>query len=366
MIVTILIAFFSIIALLVIHEFGHFIVAKKFGIKVEEFGVGLPPRLFGKKIGETIYSLNLLPFGAFVKIPSVEGDGGSDQEDCRKLENVPVWQRAVILLAGVVSFWIIGIILLTIVFSLGASQAISDEETGPFSVPPQVQIAAVSPGSPAEIAGIKPGDVIRELRTGDFQLLISTVKGVQEFTDAHQGEEIVLLVDRGKDSLQTLLVPRTDPPEGEGSMGVILIRTTEKSYPFFQAFIKGVVTAANLTLAIIVGLAEVVASLVRGQGLPQGVQFMGPIGMGALVAQAVQVGLSYYLQFIAIISIYLAIFNILPIPALDGGRLLFLVIEKIKGCPVNQKVEQSITAGFFILFIVLMILVTVKDVIRLF
>jgi len=367
MITTILIAFFSIIALLVIHEFGHFIAAKRFGVEVEEFGVGLPPRLFGKKIGETVYSLNLLPFGAFVKIPSVEGgDNQAGKENYRKLENVPAWQRAVILLAGVVSFWVVGIILLTIVFSLGASQAISDEEEGPFVTPPEVQIAAVSPGSPAEIAGIKPGDVIKRLQTGDSWLSVNKVKETQEFTDEHRGEEIILTIERGKEDVEVLLIPRVAPPEGEGSMGVILVRTTERSYHFFQAFVKGIETTVNLTAAIIVGLAEVIASLIRGQGLPQGVQFMGPIGMGALVAQAIQVGLSYYLQFIAIISIYLAIFNLLPIPALDGGRLLFLVIEKIKGRPVNQKIEQNITAGFFIFFIVLMILVTIKDVASLF
>ena len=149
-------------------------------------------------------------------------------------------------------------------------------------------------------------------------------------------------------------------------MGVALVRTAEKSYPIFQAFIKGAETTINLTQAIVVGLVEVLVSLIKGQGLPPGVQFMGPIGIGVLVAQAVQVGLSYFLQFIAIIAIYLAIFNLLPIPALDGGRLLFLGIEKIKGSPVNQKIEQNITTGFFILFIALMILVTIKDVARLF
>ncbi len=128
---------------------------------------------------------------------------------------------------------------------------------------------------------------------------------------------------------------------------------------------KGVETTVNLTAAIVAGLAELLIGLIRGQGLPQGVQFMGPIGLGAMVAQAVQVGLSYYLQFIAIISIYLAIFNLLPIPALDGGRLLFLGIEKIKGCPVNPKIEQNITAIFFVLLIALMLWVTIGDIARL-
>jgi len=367
MIVTILIAFLSIIALLVIHEFGHFITAKRFGIKVEEFGVGLPPRLFGKKIGETLYSLNLLPFGAFVKIPSIEREGGqTDKEDYRRLESIPLLRRVLIILAGVVSFWIMGIILLTVVFNIGASQAISDEEQGPFLNPPEVQIVAVASGSPAEITGIKPGDVIKELQIGDYKLPISKVKEVQEFAEKNKGEEIILTVERGKEIFEASLIPRIAPPPGEGVMGVALVRIAEKSYPFFQAFIKGITAAVNLTGTIIAGLAEVLTNLIKGQGLPPGVQFIGPIGLGALVAQAVQVGLSYYLQFIAIISIYLAIFNLLPIPALDGGKLLFLGIEKIKGRPVDAKIEQNITTGFFILFLALMVFVTIKDIARLF
>jgi regulator of sigma E protease len=342
-------------------------MAKRFGIEVKEFGLGFPPRLFGKKIGGTIYSLNLLPFGAFVKIPSIEGgDEKNNKENYQKLENIPVWQRALIILAGVVSFWILGIILLSIVFSIGTFQSISDEETGPFVNPPKVQIVAVSPGSPAEEVGIKIGDTIRELRIADYGLEIDKMKGVQEFTEKYKGEEIVLTIERGKDVFEVLLIPRILPPEGEGAMGVALVRITEKSYPFFQALIKGVETTINLTQVIVVGLVEVLLSLIQGKGLPPGVQFMGPIGIGSLVAQAVQIGVSYFLNFIAIISIYLAVFNLLPIPASDGGRLLFLGIEKIKGSPVNQKIEENITVGFSVLLITLMIWVTIKDIVRLF
>ena len=367
MFLTILIAFFSIIALFIIHEFGHFIVAKRFGIEVEEFGVGLPPRLFGKKIGGTLYSLNLLPFGAFVKIPSVEGGEGDLLRESSEFKNIPIWQKALIILAGVVSFWLVGVILLSVVFSLGTFQVISDEEPGPL-VDPKVQIVAVAPGSPAETADIKVGDTIAllELKMKNEKLKITKVKEVQDFTEINKGEEVVLTIERGKEIFEVSLVPRISPPESEGAMGVALVRTAEKSYPIFQAFIKGVETTINLTQAIVVGLADVLVSLIKGKGLPPGVQFMGPIGIGSLVAQAVKVGLSYFLQFIAIISIYLAIFNLLPIPALDGGRLLFLGIEKIKGSPVNQKIEQNITAGFFIFFIALMIWVTIKDISRLF
>ena len=366
MVLTIIIAFFSIIALLIIHEFGHFIMAKRFGIEVKEFGVGLPPRLFGKKIGGTVYSLNLLPFGAFVKIPSIEGgDEKNNKENYQKLENIPVWQRALIILAGVVSFWIVGIILLSIVFSIGTFQAISDEEPDPL-INPRVQIVAVAPGSPAEEVGINIGDTIKELRIADYGLEVNKVKEVQGFAEKYKGEKIVLVIERSKEIFEISLTPRVFPPEGEGAMGVSLVRTAEKSYPIFQAVILGVETTINLTQVIVVGLAEVLLSLIQGKGLPPGVQFMGPIGIGSLVAQAVRVGASYFLNFIAIIAIYFAVFNLLPIPALDGGRLLFLGIEKIKGSPINQKIEGNITAGFFVLLIALMVLVTIKDIARLF
>jgi len=352
---TILLVLFSIIGLLVLHEFGHFIIAKRFGVKVEEFGIGYPPRLFGKKVGETLYSLNLIPFGAFVKILGEDGKD-SNIEDSRSFQQKPIWQRSLIILGGVVSFWIIAAILLGVVFSMGTPQAISDDEPGPL-VNPKVQILAVSSDSPAAQAGIK---------TGDAFLDFNTVKEVQDFTDQHAGEEITLTIGRGKESFEVSLTPRASPPSGEGAMGVALIRTAEKSYPLWQSFFKGIEATWYLTQAVVLGWWQLLLSLVQGDGLPKGMQLVGPIGIGSLVYQAAQVGINYFLQFIAMIAVYLAIFNILPIPALDGGKLMFLAIEKIKGSPVNQKIEQGLTTAFFALLILIMVWVTIQDVNRLF
>jgi regulator of sigma E protease len=364
MIGIILIALFSIIGLLVLHELGHFLVAKRFGVRVEEFGVGYPPRLFGKKVGDTVYSLNLLPFGAFVKIPG-EGGEKSSLEDYRRFAGKPAWQRALILFGGVASFWIVAAILLSIVFVMGTPQAISDEEVGPL-VNPKVQILAVAPDSPAELAGVKTGDAILELKADNEQMEVDKVAEVQDFTERHKGEEVILTVIRSKETFEMSLVPRVLPPEGEGAIGVALVRTADKSYPWYQAPLKGIEATFNLTVAVISGWAKVLGSLIQGEGMPAGVQMVGPVGIGSLLTKAAQVGLSYFLQFIAIISIYLAVFNILPIPALDGGKLVFLGIEKLRGRPVNQNIEQKITATFFFLLLSLIIWVTIKDIINLF
>jgi len=355
----ILIVFVSLIGLIVLHEFGHFAIAKKFGVRVEEFGIGYPPRIFGKKIGETLYSLNLLPFGAFVKIYGEEGG----IESAHSFTGKPIWQRALIILGGVVSFWIISAILLSIVFGMGVPQAISDQAE---AVNPKVQIVAVASGSPAEEAGIKVGDTIKEFSIFNSQFSINKVKEIQELTEKYKGEAITLTIERGKEVFDATLIPRVSPPEGEGAMGVGLVRTALTSYPWYLAPIKGVGACFNLTGSIVAGLSQVFGNLIQGKGLPPGAQLMGPIGIGSLMTQAAHLGLAYYLQFIALISIYLAIFNILPIPALDGGKLLFLGIEKVRRKPVSQKIEQGITSIFFALLIALMIWVTIKDIIRIF
>ena len=356
---TAFIAFISLISLMILHEFGHFILAKKFGVKVEEFGIGYPPRLIGKKIGETIYSLNLLPFGAFIRMPGeIE-----TVKDNRSFSQQPVGKRALIAFGGVLSFWIMAVILFSVVFSLGAPIAIGDEVDSNL-VEPKVQITGISADSPAQIAGLKPGDTIKKLTIDNQQLAITKVKEVQEWVEKYKGKEIVLTIERGKNFSDVSLIPRVLPPEGEGPIGVTLVRTTIESYPWWISPWKGITATINLTGTIIEGYTQAITRTVKG--LPSGVELMGPVGILHLFTQASGLGISYFLQFIGMIAIYIALFNVLPIPAVDGGKLLFLGIEAIRKKPVSQKVEQNITATCFAFLIALMIWVTIKDIARLF
>ncbi len=378
MLLTIIIAFISLIGLIILHELGHFLLAKKFGVKVEEFGLGYPPRLFGKKFGETIYSLNLLPLGAFVKLYGHE----ERIDDPRSFTTKPFWQKALIILGGVISFWVVAAILLTIVMYLGIPTQIGDDENHNL-VEPKVQIMAVAPASPAEKAGIKVGDAIIKIKNEQVPRKreqegavdssttakiknISKIKEVQELTEKYKGQEIALTIQRGKEIFDVSLIPRETPPKDEGAMGVALIRTALKSYSWYQAPVQGILATGNLTRMVIEGWGMTISSLFQGKGIPAGVELRGPVGIFELFAQVGSLGLTYFLHFIALISICLALINVLPIPSLDGGWLFFLVIEKIKGKPVSQKIEQKITVVFFCLLITLMIYVTIKDIARIF
>ncbi len=350
MILTILIAFVSLTGLIIIHEFGHFILAKKFGAKVEEFGIGYPPRLFGKKIGETVYSLNLLPFGAFVGIKGEQGG----IEDYRSFVGKPMWQRYLIVLGGVVSFWIVSAILLSIVAGVwGLPTEVSDEENRNL-VNPTVQIVRVLPDSPAKAAGLKTGDILLDFsKIGDFQ----------EFIQSHRGQEITLKFKRGQDTWEKNIMIE------EGILGVELVRIALKPYPWYRAPVAGAVATGQLTSNIVKGWLLGLKDVFGIAKLPEGLEmeFMGPLGILDLLREYFARGINYFLFLISLIAVALALANILPIPALDGGKIVFLTIEAIRGKPINHKLEQRITSAFFILLIIMMIFITIKfDIPRVF
>lgn len=363
MIISILITFFSLIFLVSLHEFGHFIFAKKFGVKVEEFGIGIPPRIFGKKIGETIYSLNFLPLGAFVKLYGEE----KEIKEPRSFTGKPIWQRVLIVLGGVISFWIIAAVLLSVIAGVWGLPTAVEDKANHTLINPKVQIIAVVTDSPAQIAGLKTGDTIKELTINNQQLTITKVKEVQGFVDLYKGQKITLTIERGKEIFDVKLIPRVSPPSEEGAMGVGLARVALKLYPWYQAPIQGVLATKRITFSIIFTLGEIISKVIRGIPLPSElVELRGPVGIGEIAVQALERGINDYLWLIAMISIFLALFNILPIPALDGGKLLFLGIEVIRKKPIPQKIEQNINTFFFALLFSLMIFVTIKDITRLF
>ncbi|MFH1967826.1 MAG: M50 family metallopeptidase [bacterium] len=356
-ILVLIIALLSLVALMIVHEFGHFIIAKKFGVRVDEFGIGYPPRIFGKKIGETIYSVNLLPLGAFVRIYGEEG--GID--DYRSFANLKIWKRVLIVIGGVAAFWIASLIIFSVVFAMGADIPIGDQDV-PGLTNPQVKIIMVSANSPAAEAGLKPTDTIKEVKTGESIIQINKISDFQKITEENKGNEISVVVEREGKDISFNLVPRISPPAGEGSVGIGLDRmaTLIKKHPWYLAPVQGAIYTWQTTANALAGLYQVLLNLVSGKGAPEGASFAGPLGITVFLANAASYGPGFFLYFIGLISVFVAIFNLFPIPALDGGKLVFLLIEKLKGRPVSAKIEQNITVVFFLILIALSIFVTIK------
>ena len=361
-ILILIVALLSLIALMVIHEFGHFIIAKKFGIRVDEFGIGYPPRLFGKKIGDTIYSVNLIPLGAFVRIYGEEGG----VEDVKSFTNLKIWKRVLIIIGGVAAFWLAAIIIFSIVFATGADLPIGDQDVSGMTNA-RVMVSQVSPESPAQDAGIKSGDVVVLLGAispeGETDIIeVKKIKDFQDFTKKYAGEQIITTVQRNGQFLRLQFLPRISPPDGQGAVGVGLERIASliEKYPWYIAPLKGAAYTWQITVNSLVGLYSIFANLGGGKGLPQGAEFAGPLGITVFLANAASYGVGFFLYFIGSIAVFIAIFNLFPIPALDGGKLLFLLIEKIRGKPVSVKVEQGITVVCFVILICLSLFITVR------
>jgi regulator of sigma E protease len=341
--------------LIIVHEAGHFFVAKKMGVKVEEFGFGIPPRIYGKKIGETIYSINLLPFGGFVRL---HGENTEDEvvEPERAFVNKSKLQRTAIILAGVVMNFLLAMVAFSVVYSFSGIP----KDTS------RVKILEASPGSPAQEAGILEGDIVKKV--GDEE--ITSIKQFSNLVEEKKGERITLTILRqeGGEELEKLIrvVPRKNPPEEEGPLGVV-ISSTEIYYPPiwqrpFVGIYYGFQEAFFWAKTIILGLGDILAGLFRGKAPSQ---IAGPVGIYAITKEAAAVGFLALINFVGFLSVQLAILNVIPFPALDGGRLLFIGIEGIFGKKVLPRVESIIHTVGMIILLALIIAITIHDIRRL-
>ncbi|NOY35745.1 MAG: RIP metalloprotease RseP [bacterium] len=344
--------FAALAALILSHEFGHFIVAKKSGIRVDEFGFGFPPRLFSFKKGETVYSFNLFPIGGFVKIHGEEGTEGGDS---RSFASKPTVVRAAVLTAGVVFNIIVAWFLISAGFMAGMPTSASSAPAGAKIENVGVMVVQVQKGTPAEKAG---------LRAGDRLIGFSSIEEVQKFIASNKGKRVEIRYKRGDKFFSAEAVPDIKPEDGNGSLGVAMDEIGEVKLPVHLALWEGAKMTYNLTIIIAVSLFNFVVNAFRG--LASFDQVLGPVGIVGATGAAAKIGIGYLLSFVAMLSINLAIINILPFPALDGGRLLFLAIEKAKGSPVNPKLSGIIHAAGMIFLLLLMLAITYKDIMRLF
>ncbi len=357
-------------SLVLFHELGHFIIARRNGIKADEFGFGFPPRICGiykddttgrykivwgdKNIesSHTIYSFNWLPLGGFVRI---KGEDGQNQ-DPDSFGNKSAWVRVKVLGAGVFMNFVLAWILISVVFTIGLPQPIDSTEATRYS-DVKIQILEVKKGSPAETMGLQLGDEVLMIAGEKMK----TLDAIKETILNNKGKNIDITINRLGKEMVLSGTPRTEYPENEGSLGISFSETALVSYPWYEAIYQGALTTYGITTTILRAFGTMILGLFGNGQTNTPVDVTGPIGIVYMTKQMSDLGISYLLQFAAILSINLGIINILPIPALDGGRILFVLIEKIKGSKVSHRTEGMIHQIGFILLLLLMLFITLRD-----
>lgn len=352
--------FFIVLSVLVlIHELGHFFAAKKNGVKVEEFGFGLPPRIKGIRFGETLYSINWLPFGGFVKVfgeeeAELSGKKISSALKKRSFAHKKHWQKAIILTAGVIMNFILGWIIMSYLITKGLPVP-----TG------EVIITNISPDSPAAEAGIQENDIITGITSNgkltdieNSQVLIST-------TNNNLDKEISITLDRGGEEVTVSATPRSNPPEGEGALGIGINDGFEiLQCSGLKAAVCGLTYSADVTFRIAKELPVILVKFLTFQ--KQEAEILGPVGIAKATGDAARVSFDALLHITGILSLNLAVVNILPFPALDGGRLVMVIYEWVTRRKVNPTIERKLNLAGFLILISLIIVITFNDIVKLF
>jgi regulator of sigma E protease len=368
---SIIIFIIILLVLVVSHEFGHYIVAKKSGIRVDEFSFGFPPKLFGKKIGETTYNFNALPLGGYVKIfgenPDEDSINGPDSK--RSFVNKPKYIQMAVLLAGVVMNFLVAWLLISVGFISGLPTSVDNTPKGAIVLDQKPTIIAVLDQSPADIAGLKPGDKIIALskNNSDSDINLDTVFGIkeiQEFINKNPNAQINVSILRGPDPLVVQVIPESKDINSPALIGISMDLIGTLKLPIHRALWEGMKLTINVTIATVIGFYNLITDAFVGQA--DVANLTGPIGIISIVGDATHFGFVYLLSFTALISINLAVLNLIPFPALDGGRLLFLLIEKIKGSRIRPQIANWVNTIGFGLLMLLMVFITYNDIIKLF
>ena len=343
MLITIL-AFLAVLAVLIIaHELGHFSTAKVFGVKVEEFGVGFPPRLLSIKRGETRYSLNAIPLGGFTKML-----GEEDPKEPRSLASKNAGIRILVLSAGSLMNALLPLLLFSIAFMVPHNALIGE-----------VVVQEVVPNSPAAMAGIESGDIILSVN----EQPVHNVSDLHRYIQLNLGKKTTIAISHSDSATEEVqLIPRWKPPEGQGATGILVSTLNptivSQSEPFWRAIPLGVkecietfILFKNAILGLFIGIETF--------------QVGGPVAIAQITGEVAKAGISPLLEFAAFLSINLAIINIFPLPALDGGRIIFVLLEWVRrGKRIPPRTEGLIHGIGFALLIAAMLAITYQDIIR--
>jgi regulator of sigma E protease len=372
-IVLLIIGLILFIGLVVIHEFGHFLAARRNGVEVEEFGIGFPPRAWAKKTkGGFDFSINWLPIGGFVKLKG-ESDAAKEKGS---LGAATTWAKTKIMLAGVGMNLLVAFILLTALAWLGMPKLIDNQFTVKSDttvLKNDVLAGYVEPNSPADKAGIEPRDQLLAIAVGNDKKTIESAEDLPGITEQFAGKEVAITYEHdGKTRTEQITLrstkeveasKKTDMPKGYLGISPTELTMTRSTW---SAPIVGAGLIGQFTVATFQGLGTTIAALFQGDGQKAAEQVSGPVGIVVLLKDGSLLGYQFMLMIIAIISLTLAIMNVLPIPALDGGRLFMVLLSRLFGKQMSQEMEERIVGASFLLLMFLIVLITIVDVKRFF
>lgn len=350
--------FLALLSVLVLaHEFGHYIAARLSGVTVEEFGLGFPPRIAawkGKK--GMLWTLNLIPLGGFVKLKGESGEEHRDAPDSFTRQSI--FKRFIVLVAGVGMNLVTAAVIFTVGFMIGMPMVTEGGVPGAAVDHEMIRVLEVMPGTPAATAGFAVGDAL------------AAIDGVT-YDDSDDARTALaadvahtVVVTRGAEEVTLTVDPEYIDELGRVGVGIGLVETGDVRFPWYKAPIVGVTAAVTSTWEVVKAFAALIASPFTDTNVQA--EVAGPIGIAVLTGEVARLGFGHLLQFAAMLSINLAVLNVLPIPALDGGRIAFLVLEVIRRKPTTPRLEQAVHATGFAILLLLVVAVTLKDIVGLF
>lgn len=356
--------FIILLALVIVHEFGHFIVAKWVGMRVDEFAFGFPPRLFAKKKGETVYAVNALPLGGYV---SIWGENGEPDDEAkthpRAFGNRPKWAQFLVLIAGVVMNMLLAWIIF-IAISFGSVQmSTSDPVYGSRVENAAIMVVDAAPNSPAHLAGIVPGSVITNIKSGTVTANLTSATSVIAFIASHQNDSFTITyIKPNGTKAETVVAAVYGITPNKKALGITVDTVGVVKTSIVEAIKIGTARTQDITMLTLQGLWALVSSVGGETNVLESLS--GPIGIARIVGETSEYGLAAILTLVAILSINLAVFNALPLPALDGGRIVVVAIEAISRKKIPFKYYSWVNVAGFVALMLLLVVVTINDVRR--
>lgn len=329
--------------LVLVHEFGHFITAKKTGMRVDEFAIGFGPKIWSRQKGETVYSVRSIPLGGFNRIAGMEKDMDEDAGD-RAYWARPVWARMIVILAGSVMNFILPFLIFAGIFFFNGIQTPINEPV----------LGQVMEGQAASQAGLKMGDKIISINGEPVDSWTNFVEKVQ----GEDGKVLSVEFIRDNETMTTSVVPKYDEQAKRALIGVTAPVQTQS-----VGFIDSIVLAFATVINIIYQMYSALVGMITGS---VAAELSGPVGVAQMTSQAAHLGIVPLLQFAALLSLNLGIINLLPIPALDGGHFVVLLVEALRGKPIEAKYVRVVQMAGIILLLSLMFFTTAQDLGRLF